>query len=294
MWSGTNCPVGPATKRARSGFAHRGVVGDADRVRREVRVAERHLWADVAEDGHERFEAHAAVDEGGGVGVSELVGVDVSDAGVDRGELQVVAEPSGAHPFPVDDPHEVDRSVGSGMLHRSAGASVSSPFVEGCEGGFVDGDGAFGVEFADRDTQPGAVVVVVGEAVEFEVQEFAGSQAGAAQNSDRAACGDVVEFVDGGHQVAVGVGGQRSGDGGRDPGKVAAMEQWSWRPLGPTPQGDVFEEGLQRRHGSVLTGDRHGLTVAASTSRGAGVVPDRGSLRGCGGRVDRLRSTSGW
>jgi hypothetical protein len=46
------------------------------------------------------------------------------------------------------------------------------------------------------------VVSVVGEAVKFEVQQLTGSQAGAAKNSDSAACGDVVEFVNGGHQVA--------------------------------------------------------------------------------------------
>jgi hypothetical protein len=39
-----------------------------------VGVAKGHLGGDVAEHGHERFEAHAAVDEAGGVGVAQLVG----------------------------------------------------------------------------------------------------------------------------------------------------------------------------------------------------------------------------
>ena len=106
--------------------------------------------------------------------------------------------------------------------------------------------------------------MVVGEAVEFEVEQFAGSQAGAAQDSDGAACGDVVEFVDGGHQVAVGVGAQRSGTARREAWEVAAMDERSWWSFGPAPERDVFEERLQRRDGSVLAGDRHRLPVAAA------------------------------
>ena len=67
---------------------------------------------------------------------------------------------------------ELDWSVGAGMFEWAARASVVDPFVEGFKGGSVDGDAAFGVEFADGDTQPGAVSVVVGEAVEFEVKQL--------------------------------------------------------------------------------------------------------------------------
>jgi hypothetical protein len=80
--------------------------------------------------------------------VSELVGVDVADAGVGGGEFEVASESPLAHASSVDDPHELDRAVRAGVFEWSAASSVVGPFVEGCEGRFVDGDAAFGVQFA--------------------------------------------------------------------------------------------------------------------------------------------------
>jgi hypothetical protein len=220
----------------------------------------------VPEDGHQRLEVHAAVDEGGGVGVAQLMRVDVPDAGGGGGVVETAADATGAHPAAVDDPQELDRAAGAWVEQRPAASSDGGPLVEGGQGGVVEGDGAFGVQLAERDAQPGAVVAVVDEAVEFEVEELAEAEAGAAQDADGEAGGGISESVDAGHQVAVSVGRERPRDCVGQPGKIASMHERPCGPVSPSPQGEVFEERLEGGHGVMLASDRHRVAGGSSAT----------------------------
>ncbi len=57
----------------------------------ELRVAQAHLGRDVPEQGHQRLERDAGVDQGGGVGVAQLVRGDVTDPGASGGAVAVRA-----------------------------------------------------------------------------------------------------------------------------------------------------------------------------------------------------------
>jgi len=80
------------------------------------------------------------------------------------------------------------------------------PGIQGGQGCVVEWDDAFSVELAERDLEPGAVSGQVPQTVEFEVEQFPNPDAGAAQQHDGAASGDVGEPVDGSHQRCVDVG----------------------------------------------------------------------------------------
>jgi hypothetical protein len=85
--------------------------------------------------------------------------------------------------------------MGKGSL-RSA---FAHPLVQHCKGRVVERDDAFAVEFTQRDFEPGAVAGQDPEAVEFEVEEFAEPEAGAAQQGDGGFCCSVLEAGDGFH-----------------------------------------------------------------------------------------------
>jgi hypothetical protein len=57
----------------RPGLTDGLVVGGPQRRRGEGRVTQGHLGGDVAEEGHQRLQAHPSVDQGGGVGMPQLV-----------------------------------------------------------------------------------------------------------------------------------------------------------------------------------------------------------------------------
>ena len=74
--------------------------------------------------------------------------------------------------------HEIDGSAVTGVWERALLLSVSEPFIERVEGGGVEGDDTFVVEFAEWDAQPAAGWAVVDDRVEFEVQQFADAEPG--------------------------------------------------------------------------------------------------------------------
>jgi hypothetical protein len=179
----------------------------------------------------------------------------MTEPGRGGGELERSADPTGAHSPAVDDEQQLDGPLGARVDQSPAPAPTADPVVEGVEGGLVERHGPLVVELAERHSEPGAVVGVVDDTVEFEIEQFAEAQIGAAQDVDGAASGGVVELVDGGHEVSVAVGAQRSGDGFGEAWQVAAMDKRPGRSLRPSPQGEVLEERLERRHGLVLAGD---------------------------------------
>src|SRR5690606_22425015 len=136
-----------------------------------------------------------------------------------------------------------------------ARSSLVGPLVEGCQGGVIERNGALGVELAERNSQPGAVAAVVGQAVEFEVQQLAEPEAGAAQDRDGAPGRDIVETSDRCHEIPVIIGWQGAGDSSGEPWEVAAPQQRTGGSVGPAPQSDVLEEPLEGRDGVVLASD---------------------------------------
>ena len=101
----------------------------------------------VAEQGHERLERHAGVDQLGGVGVSELVSSDLC-SGCPSGPVRPAAATASRKPrwirvgaeaaalLDEDEVGEVGRRVGAGSAR--CGLSLVEPFVEGFEGVVVE------------------------------------------------------------------------------------------------------------------------------------------------------------
>ena len=122
-------------------------------------------------------------------------------------------------------------------------SSVGDPCVEQGEGAGIEGDHAFGGKFADGDFEPGAVRGEVDDAVELEVEELAGADAGGAQHGEAAAGEGVVELGDRVGEGPVGVGGEGSWEWFGESGQVGQEDETPLRCGRPSPLGDVFEEG---------------------------------------------------
>jgi hypothetical protein len=144
--------------------------------------------------------------------------------------------------------------VGQGPLAAADG----QPGVEGVEGVGVERDDAFGVQLAEGHFQPGAVSGEFPQAVQFQVEQLAEPQPGAAEQHDPGAGGGVVELVDGVHERPVDVGRQGPGQRGGEPGNVAAVQHQGGWPVGPAPDGDVVEEPPQVTDGAAVMADRDG------------------------------------
>ena len=77
----------------------------------------------MSEQCHERLEGDAGVDQGGGVGVAELVGGDVSDSGGFGAAVQFLADRGLGEPAAVVGEQELGGASGAGVWQRLAGAS---------------------------------------------------------------------------------------------------------------------------------------------------------------------------
>ncbi len=88
---------------------------------------------------------------------------------------------------------------------------MGDPGVDGGERVGIEGDGSFGAEFAERDSQPDTGGSVVHDASEFEVEAFAEAQPGTSEQHDGGPGEGVVEFGDRGHDRSVDVGCERPG-----------------------------------------------------------------------------------
>jgi len=141
----------------------------------------------VAEDGHERLQAHPGVGQFGGVGVPQLVRGDVErppagagQAGRCRGAAQAGADAPGFQSSAVVGEQEVGGVAGARVWVWPLLASVVGPGVQRGHGVRVERNGALGAELAQWHAQPGAGRPVVDDAAEFEVEALAQAQAGAA------------------------------------------------------------------------------------------------------------------
>ncbi len=118
----------------------------------------------VSEEGHEGLQAHAGVDEAGGVGMTQLMWGDPQrlpggaeqPSGAGR-VVDAAADPGGSDAGAGNDEQEVDRPAVAGVRQGTLAAADGHPCVEDGQGVGVEWNDAFGVELAERHLQPGAV-----------------------------------------------------------------------------------------------------------------------------------------
>src|SRR5665648_755000 len=147
------------------------------------------------------------------------------------------------------DEEEVGGLAVAGMRQGPLDAALRGPSSQSGEGGPIQGDGAFGAEFSQRDLQPAAVAGEIEHAVQLEVKELPEPQPGAAQDRQPVPGKRVSEVIDGGHQVPVMIGREGSGQRPVQSRDVAWVQQSGRGTLGPAPDGEVFEERAQVNHG---------------------------------------------
>ena len=135
-------------------------------------------------------------------------------------------------------------------------AADCQPGVEGGEGVGVQRHDPFGVQLAERHLQPGAVPGQLPQTVQFQVEELAEPQAGAAEQHAPGAGRDIVELLDGVHECSVDVGRQRPGQRCGESRYVAAVQHQGGWPVGPAPDCDVVEERPQVTDGPGVMADR--------------------------------------
>lgn len=115
-----------------------------------------------------------------------------------------------------------------------ASATTADPVVEGVESGLVERHGPLVVELAERHSEPGAVVGVVDNTVEFEIEQFAEAQTGAAQDLDGAASGGDTAWcwraIDTGRPAARRPREERSWSQTRNP-SITGRPSWSRRVI---------------------------------------------------------------
>jgi hypothetical protein len=115
----------------------------------------------MAEQGHQRLQAHAGVDQHRAVGVAELVRHDPERRPVRTGEsggAHGLVEPLAAAPGPQLPAVLAEQEVGgpavAGVRQGALGAAVGRPGVERDQGARVQRHRAFRAELAERDPQP--------------------------------------------------------------------------------------------------------------------------------------------
>ena len=151
-------------------------------------------------------------------------------------------------------------------------------------------------ELAERHLQPGAVPGQVPQAVQFQVEELAQPQPGAAQQGDAGPGGRVVEFGDRGHQRGVDVRGQRAGQRRGQSGDVASGAAAGRSGVRPIPRRPGRRRS-SRRSATVrwwwLHRDRQ-VCRAGSAAAGAAGVEVRTPRGGCGTAGPGCRSRGEW
>jgi hypothetical protein len=111
----------------------------------------------MSEQSHQRLQRDAGVDQGGGVGVAQLVRGDVVDPGGHGGPVELGADRVlGQSPAVVGE-QELGGSPVARVRHRASGAADLGDVVDQREDLGVERDHPLGVELAERDLQPAAV-----------------------------------------------------------------------------------------------------------------------------------------
>jgi len=139
---------------------------------RDLRVAQGRVHAVVAEHRRDRLQAHPAVDRLGRQGVPHLVGVDVADAGVSGGFVEVAGDAVPVDRSPVF-PGQQQRIVRRDVLGAVVADQVDQVRVQR--------QVTVVVQSPDRDVQP-APDTYLHDRVGLQADQFADSQPGADQH----------------------------------------------------------------------------------------------------------------
>lgn len=138
----------------------------------QAAVAQAHLGAGVPEQRHQGLQGDAGVDQRGGVGVPQLVGGDMAQAGDAGGVVELTADALLREPAAVAGEQELPRPAVARVWQGAARGSQCGDLVNHDEGFVVKRDHPFGVHLPQRDLQPGPVAVDLVHAVQLEIQEF--------------------------------------------------------------------------------------------------------------------------
>ena len=111
----------------------------------------------MSEQRHQRLQRDAGVDQGGGVGVTQLVRGDVVEPGGLGGSVEFGADRVLRQPPAVVGEQELGRPPVAGVGHRPPVAADLRDVVDQREDLGVERDHPLGVELAERDLQPAAV-----------------------------------------------------------------------------------------------------------------------------------------
>lgn len=241
----------------------------------------------MTEDGHQRLQRHAGVHKAGGVGVAQHVRGDAQRLAASAGQpgsghrvFEAVAQAVGAQTSTSLHEQELRGMSIPRMGDWSLTPPVTHPLVEGTESLGVEGNGALGGELAKGHLHPGAVRRRVPQTVELEIQQLSEAEAGAPQDAKSGAGEGVVEPADGCHQIPVDIGSERPWQRAVEARHVRGEEELASRPLCPTPDRDVLEEGAQIDDGVLGHAGRHRLVPLTTTPARVGPCSRPRSLRG--------------
>jgi hypothetical protein len=104
----------------------------------------------MSEQRHQRLQRHAGVDQGGRVGVPELVAGDVTEPGGLRGPVKLAADGVLGQPPPVTGEQELGRAAMPRVGQRAARGADRGDLVDQVEGLGVKGNHPLGVQLAQR------------------------------------------------------------------------------------------------------------------------------------------------
>lgn len=111
----------------------------------------------MPEQRHQGLQRDPGVDQGGGVGVAQLVRGDVAQPGGARGPVEFGADAVLRQPPAVVGEQELRGPPVAGVGQRPAGAADLGDVIDQLQDVLVERDHPLGVELAERDFQPAAV-----------------------------------------------------------------------------------------------------------------------------------------
>jgi hypothetical protein len=167
----------------------------------------------VPEQRHQRLQRHTRVDQGGGVGVPELVRGGVRQAGLAGDLAQRLLQVLGGDPLAVAGEQELGGPPGARVRDGPARRAARDDPVDEGEGFLVDGHHPLGVQLAQRHLQPRALAGNLVHAVELEIDDLPDAQPGGPGQQQRIGRQPVRPDVQGLGETSVEVGGEVAGSG---------------------------------------------------------------------------------
>ena len=231
-------------------------------------IPQAHLRRDMSQQGHQGLQRAARVDQGGGIGVPELVRHHAVQARLGGRAVQLLAQRVRGDAAALVGEQEVGHLPGPRVAQRPARRAVRGDPVDDLDGLLVNRHHPLGEQLAQRDLQPGPGPGDLVHAVQLEVGQLADAHPGGPHQQQRVGTQPVRRGLQRGQQRSFLVGGQVAGQRVRQLGRIPREDQPPGRGLGPAPLGDGVQEaadgldallgggGGDRRSGAVVDRDR--------------------------------------